>query len=470
MPSTAPTTTPSSNPSRSPSADGQLLGVSVVYEGVDLVEFNLEQQRAILSGTVAGMLQSLDANEQDVNSASLFSGSIVVSICFNPSVPFTSLEEAANNITFGTSPLFTVNITGGQTERLLTPTSAALLTACSASPTAAPTSFPSAIPTQTPLLCISADPFTCGELNASLDCADTSLRAVCPLLCGDCINDPQSTTTAAPTPGNVVFEVDPRDNGDDNSLWWLGFAVTGVLLLILLILLLCCRKKQGQKTKLAVLNTDTEENQTPRVRRLSDEFMDDDVMPAAGKTSLDGELPVVDKGSEADTLWDHYEMEHALFRAERQRRMSEVSLVHAHDPDTALETTLRRATEPNLNEPTGFFETAPDVAAVSATLTGSEGSLCDERSQDSQESGTSTIRRGSSGAELVMRYFSSHADNPDILETELKTELGFDADAFIETDSSMNATPRETPTPVHSPLTPHRIVKIPMPDSSTSTV
>lgn len=449
----------------------------------------------IRDSTAASVAEASGTTLGEVESVSIYAGSIIVDVCFKSTAGLIldDLVGVADNITLGSTPQFEINVTSDTgDEIILTPTRVVVVTTCSASPTAAPSPAPTFAPTLPQ--CTVADAFVCADFDATVDCDDANQQGLCPGICGVCdVSSNVYTTTPAPTTETVILTRGSGNDEDSDSLWWLGFVVAAVLLCCLLfcVLLLCCCKSEDFKDSLSSVDDD----EASLTRRISDELlMDDEELPTAGKTSLDCDVPPTTKADDSDTLWDHYEMEHALYRASQAgtaRRPSEGSL-----GDDATEhggpATEFSDVHSDAQEPTGFFDTPLNVAEVSRRLSASrltamassDGSFDGTESEESlmssrgsvglrtlmeprappspagvqrASSDTSTLtQRRSSGAAMVMRYFSSsHADDADAFTTDLEAELHISGMAF-DTDS-------ENPTPQVTPLSTPQSTRVPTP-------
>jgi len=360
--------------------------MSVVYGSADLNDFTAVERQAIGDAVTSELLYLLGAQADAIESVSVFSGSIIVDVCFvltavNTS-DLTAIQDSVNPI----------NVTANGEDRVLSQTATVVLTTCSSSPTSAPTVAPT-VPA-----CLGPDPHLCEKLNVSVDCADNSIHALCPLFCGACnaLFTTSTDTTVAFT--STVATTSNSAGGSSSttssdSPWWAGYALTAVVLLVVLTLLFFASRHRGTNGQ-----SPTEVDQS-------------DLPPGMGRAYLDGEIPVPTTRPD-DMNWDHLELEHAMFRAE-QRVATMTS-----DLDTTLEQTIQ---EQEL-EPKGFYDKAPDVSQVSRRLTG----LADSPGAafGAPVSPGSPTRQASNVDSMLLRYVSSHADESDLLADEIATQLG----------------------------------------------
>jgi len=304
---------------------------------------------------------ALGVPESAVNSVSVYSGSIIVQVCFDSDsgVDLSGLSFVAADINSGNSTLL-LNATGDRGELILVPSGAGVQTACSPAPTTAPTG--------TPPFCARDDPILCADV-VTTDCADGGLRGVCQSLCGVCLAG-SSTTEAATTFPIFTVATTNRPNIDDSSgassgdegydtLGIFGWITLGVLLVVLMLYLFCkcCRRQRTRRkasfeqetispfelsTGRAPIARRTRSDSLARVHSQTwDDFGDEVNAPpqsadppnVGGGTimrhpsrSSNRSNPLIRRNSiggmsmVSDVAWDHYEVHHAVYRAKRHRR------------------------------------------------------------------------------------------------------------------------------------------------------
>eukprot|EP00035_Acanthoeca_spectabilis_P021155 m.436620 g.436620 ORF g.436620 m.436620 type:complete len:1788 (+) comp17999_c0_seq1:238-5601(+) len=202
MPSESPTSAPSTaQPTFAPSVPGQSIGLEVVFGNVDLRSFAASEQTAIADATTAGVLGALGAPQSAINGVSIYSGSIVVGICFHSGagVDLAGLSALAQGVTDGTPP-FVVNTTLNGAPITLVPSGGGASSTCLATSTTQTTSTTSAT-----LTTVTSTTVTQTSTTATVTTSTTTASSTTGTTVG-----PTTAPTLRPT-------IDILDNGDVNT-------------------------------------------------------------------------------------------------------------------------------------------------------------------------------------------------------------------------------------------------------------
>ena len=421
-PTAIPTGAPTAAPSSAPTAVGQQYGLALVFADADLGSFDEAELTALRQDATEVLCAALSVPVSAAASVSIYSGSVVVQVCFNPGsgVDLTSMSSLANDINNG-SVVLTLNASGTRGELILTASGAGVETACTPAPTTAPT---------IPPFCGRDDPLMCADV-VTTDCADDGLRGVCRSLCGVCVVEPidPSFTTTFPIATTSTLGIDEGRGGASSSgdgydtsgiVGWVVFCV----LLIFLVLYMFCKCWSRRRTRSRQSLSVERQTMTPGdfaigsgsamrtgsddegVRQSWDDYGHASTVaqqrvdapnldsrgllrqasrssiasdrwrrPPSKRTSMGGASII------SDVAWDHYEVHHAVYRAKRHNRSGSRSSAEGVDRSWSVEPSVSAASrqlssaspegeqgqtsaDDSDDEPKGFYETAPDLSEV----------------------------------------------------------------------------------------------------------